>query len=142
MSGIAIGALAAIMGWKEWDRVCASVSGGLREGTAGTASPTWRAWFAWRIKGRAKRSRNKTRTEVPLMHHDIELIALDGANLLAYLAALGTLRVLTFADVERNVRMSWVDRGFWRPVVHHASARTAEELVAMLEKRVCGEESI
>jgi len=74
--------------------------------------------------------------------HEIELIGLDGANLLAYLAALGTLRVLTSAEPERNVRMSWVDRGFWRPVVHHASARTAEELLAILEKRVCGEESI
>src|ERR1035441_9221175 len=74
--------------------------------------------------------------------HEIELIGLDGANLLAYLAALGTLRVLTSADPERNVRMSWVDRGFWRPVVHHASTRTGEELLTILEKRVCGEKSI
>jgi len=74
--------------------------------------------------------------------HDIELIGLDGANLLAYLAALGTLRVLTSAAPEGSVRMSWVDRGFWRPVVHHASARTAEEVLAILEKGVCGEESI
>jgi hypothetical protein len=74
--------------------------------------------------------------------YEIELIGLDGANLLAYLAALGTLRVLTSAEPERNVRMSWVDRGFWRPVVHHASARTAAELLTILEKRVCGKESI
>jgi len=74
--------------------------------------------------------------------NEIELIGLDGANLLAYLAALGTLRVLTLAEPERNVRMSWVNRGFWRPVVHHASARTAEELLAMLDNRVCGEGSI
>ena len=74
--------------------------------------------------------------------HEIELIGLDGANLLAYLAALGTLRVLTSAEPERKVRMSWVDRGFWRPVVHHPSARTTEELLAILEERVCGEDSI
>jgi hypothetical protein len=74
--------------------------------------------------------------------HEIELIGLDGANLLAYLAALGTLRVLTSAGPQGSVRMSWVDRGFWRPVVHHVSARTAEEVLAILEKRVCGEESI
>jgi hypothetical protein len=80
-------------------------------------------------------------TETLLMH-EIELVGLDGANLLAYFAALGTLRVLTSAEPERNVRMSWVDRGFWRPVVYHASARTAEELLAILEKRVCGEASI
>jgi hypothetical protein len=74
--------------------------------------------------------------------HQIELIGLDGANLLAYLAALGTLRVLTSAEPNRAVRMSWVERGFWRPVVHHVSARTPEEVLAILEKRVCGEESI
>jgi hypothetical protein len=74
--------------------------------------------------------------------YEIELAGLDGANLLAYLAALGTLRTLTLAEPVGCVRMSWVDRGLWLPVVHHASARTPEELLAILEERVCGEGSI
>ena len=49
---------------------------------------------------------------------EIELKGLDGSNLLAYLAALGTLRVLTLAEPGRDVRMRWVDRGYWMPVVH------------------------
>src|SRR4051812_5469347 len=72
---------------------------------------------------------------------EIELTGLDGSNLLAYLAALGTLRVLTSAESERHVHMSWVDRGYWVPVVHGTSAETAEELVEILGRRVCGEES-
>jgi len=73
---------------------------------------------------------------------EIELTGLDGSNLLAYLAALGTLRVLTSAEPERYIRMSWVDRGFWVPVVHGTSAETPEKLVDLLAQRVCGEESV
>ena len=72
---------------------------------------------------------------------EIELTGLDGSNLLAYLAALGTLRVLTLAEPERCVRMSWTDRGYWTPAVHGTSAETADELVELLAQRVCGEES-
>lgn len=74
--------------------------------------------------------------------HEIELIGLDGGNLLAYLAALGALRVLTLAEPEAEVRMSWVDRGWWTPVVHHSRISSGEELVGALESRVCGESSI
>jgi hypothetical protein len=73
---------------------------------------------------------------------EIELTGLDGSNLLAYLAALGTLRVLTSAEPERYVRMNWVDRGYWVPVVHGTSAETPEELVDLLAQRVCGEKSV
>jgi len=65
---------------------------------------------------------------------EIELVGLDGGNLLGYLAALGTLRVLTLAGPEADVRMSWVDKGWWRPVVHHSRIGTGEELVAALEQ--------
>jgi hypothetical protein len=68
--------------------------------------------------------------------HEIELIGLDGGNLLAYLAALGTLRVLTLAEPEAEVRMSWVDRGWWMPVVHHSRISTGEDLVGVLEQRI------
>ena len=39
------------------------------------------------------------------------LTGLDGANPLAFLAALGTLRGLTLAWPERRVRLSWTLRG-------------------------------
>ena len=72
---------------------------------------------------------------------EIELTGLDGSNLLAYLAALGTLRVLTSAEPERYVRMSWVDCGYWAPVIHASAAETPDELVELLGERVCGEAS-
>jgi hypothetical protein len=68
--------------------------------------------------------------------HEIELIGLDGGNLLGYLAALGTLRVLTLAEPWAEVRMSWVDKGWWRPIVHHSRVSNSEELVAALHQRV------
>jgi hypothetical protein len=68
--------------------------------------------------------------------HEIELIGLDGGNLLGYLAALGTLRVLTLAEPGAEVRMSWVDEGWWRPIVHHSRVSNSEELVAALLQRV------
>jgi hypothetical protein len=73
---------------------------------------------------------------------EIELTGLDGCNLLAYLAALGTLRVLTLAEPDRCIRMSWVERGCWVPVVHGTSADTPEEFLSLLAHRVCGEESV
>src|SRR5438552_1681861 len=73
---------------------------------------------------------------------DIELRGLDGGNLLAYLAALGTLRVLTAIKGDAEVRMSWVDRGCWIPVIHHSGTPTTEELLSVLEQRVCGPATI
>jgi hypothetical protein len=74
--------------------------------------------------------------------HKTELTGLDGSNLLAYLAALGTLRVLTLADGAPEVRMEWVDRGVWTPVLHHGSAGPPDELLDLLEPLVCGKASI
>ncbi|HLH38662.1 MAG TPA: hypothetical protein VKX39_05900 [Bryobacteraceae bacterium] len=71
-----------------------------------------------------------------------EFTGLDGGNLLAYLAALGTLRVLTFADPQTDVRLEWVDRGAWTPVLHHPAAGSAEEILKLLEPLVCGEGTI
>lgn len=46
----------------------------------------------------------------------ILLTGLDGSNPLAFLAALGTLRCLTLAWPDRNVRMAWTQHaGAWRP---------------------------
>ena len=74
--------------------------------------------------------------------HEIELIGLDGGNLLGYLAALGTLRVLTVAAPQAEVRMSWVEKGWRTPVIHHSRISTGEELIAALAEKVCGEASI
>jgi hypothetical protein len=73
--------------------------------------------------------------------HEIELVGLDGGNLLAYLAALGTLRVLTLAEPEGDVRIGWVEKEWWTPVIHHSRIGMGEELVTELAERVCGEVS-
>ncbi len=73
---------------------------------------------------------------------EVELIGLDGSNLLGYLAALGTLRVLTLAEPGAEVRMSWMEKRWWTPAIHHSRIRTADELIATLEERVCGDTSI
>ncbi|MCE9564493.1 MAG: type I-U CRISPR-associated helicase/endonuclease Cas3 [Planctomycetes bacterium] len=57
-------------------------------------------------------SAKATRTKL----HTLPLTGLDGANPLAFLAALGTLRL---ADrVFPGTRMSWEVRGAWTPVLH------------------------
>jgi hypothetical protein len=72
--------------------------------------------------------------------HRIELAGLDAGNLLGYLAALGTLRILTVADPSREVRLGWTESpGWWMPVVFHSETRTEDELVAELIQ-ACGEE--
>jgi len=73
--------------------------------------------------------------------HEIELVGLDGGNLLGYMAALGTLRVLTLAE-PCEVRMRWVEKGWWTPVIRHARIKTGKELVATLASRVCGDASV
>jgi hypothetical protein len=48
----------------------------------------------------------------------VVLTGLNGENPLAFLAALGTLRLLQLAYPEnRELRMEWVRRGTWRPMV-------------------------
>jgi hypothetical protein len=38
--------------------------------------------------------------------------------------------------------MSWMEKGWWTPVIHHSRISTGEELIAALAERVCGEASI
>ncbi len=72
---------------------------------------------------------------------EIELCGLDGGDLLGFLAALGTLRVLSLE--EGRVRMRWKDAGeAWRPVVQHPQMATGEELVQKVAELVCGESTI
>jgi hypothetical protein len=64
------------------------------------------------------------------MNHSIELCGLDGSNPLAFLAALGTLRVVS---KELDARVSWAARGgAWRPVIHINSPLNQDEFVQRL----------
>ena len=46
------------------------------------------------------------------------LVGIDGSNPLGFLAALGTLRTLTLARPDRNVKMVWTRHaGAWRPAL-------------------------
>ncbi len=74
--------------------------------------------------------------------HEIRLSGLDGSNLLGYLAALGTLRVLSMGQDGAEVRMGWSQSGAWTPVVQHSTTPTADGLLKVLEKRVCGGDSL
>lgn len=55
----------------------------------------------------------------------VTLSGLDGANPLAYLAALGVLRILDLRARRSSrplPRLSWSDEGCWRPVIHGAAS--------------------
>jgi hypothetical protein len=76
---------------------------------------------------------------------EVELSALDGSNLLAFMAALGTLRVLTEAGRKQTpvaqVCMSWSDRsGKWAPTLHHSVLATPEKVADELGRLLCGED--
>jgi len=65
----------------------------------------------------------------------IVLSGLDGSNPLAFLAALGTLRTLSLAWPDQNVRMAWV-RAItgWVPTLHSLPQASGEnELLEMLK---------
>lgn len=68
----------------------------------------------------------------PQRLHPLLLPGLDGANPLAFLAAVGTLRLADKAFP--GTRMSWQLDGVWSPVLHLPEARTADELVDALLK--------
>lgn len=64
----------------------------------------------------------------------ILLKGLDGSNPLAFLAAMGTLRTLTLALPDENVRMSWEQHdGAWRPRMWCSVAGDGDGLVEELD---------
>jgi hypothetical protein len=70
------------------------------------------------------------------MNHHTRLLlpGLDGANPLAFLAALGTLRVLTRAWPKRDPRLGWESRGGrWTPFLDLVGTATPEGVVAALD---------
>jgi hypothetical protein len=68
-----------------------------------------------------------------------ELGGLDGSNLLAFLAAIGALRVLTLARTDNDVpRLGWSnDGGVWRPVLCVPDCRSLEELLSIISRFCC-----
>lgn len=73
--------------------------------------------------------------------HEIRLNGLDGSNLLAYLAALGTLRTLAL-ERAGDVRLSWsLHRGSWRPLLHDARLVCREDVVSEIARSSCGGEA-
>lgn len=64
---------------------------------------------------------------------DFTLDGLDGANPLAFLAALGTLRTAAAVWGTAKVRMSWVQSsGGWRPRLVVAAASDGDALIKAL----------
>lgn len=73
------------------------------------------------------------------MMRSVELVGLEGENLLAFMAALGTLRVLALAGQGASVRLRWSLHGsHWTPVLEHSGLSTQEEVLSVLASRLCG----
>jgi hypothetical protein len=67
----------------------------------------------------------------------IVLTGLDGGNLLAFLAALGTLRTLTAAWPHKLPKLDWLQfAGAWRPRVSLSGRVTNDGMLAALEARL------
>jgi hypothetical protein len=66
------------------------------------------------------------------MSRALELTGFDGHNPLAFLAALGTLRTLTLAWPDADVRLSWYLHGAWHPILHTARPLQQASLVEAL----------
>ncbi|MDE0144956.1 MAG: hypothetical protein OXI53_01400 [Nitrospira sp.] len=61
------------------------------------------------------------------------LKGLDGSNPLGFLAAVGTLQVVTEANLSANWRVSWKEQGgHWSPVLLGDVALTADSLIELL----------
>jgi len=65
----------------------------------------------------------------------LTLDALDGANPLAFLAALGALRILTRVFPAQGLRLSWSQRlGAWRPLLWTEKPLDEEAVLAVLHE--------
>lgn len=65
--------------------------------------------------------------------HSLPLPGLNGANPLAFLAALGVLRTLTIAVPAAAVRMKWESAGTWHPVLITEHELSPQELLSKLQ---------
>ena len=66
------------------------------------------------------------------------LEGLPGDNPLGFLAALGTLRVLSEIWPDRSLRMAWIACGGWRPVLSAATPIERVEMVQALDAALRG----
>lgn len=67
----------------------------------------------------------------------LELTGIDGGNPLAFLAALGTLRTLSMAWPQSDVKMTWTAGSrAWRPVLFASLPLGEEDVVAVLDERL------
>jgi hypothetical protein len=65
-------------------------------------------------------------------NHEIKLVALDGSNLLAFMAALGTLRTLSQLDFGVGPALCWKQSmGIWHPTLY-SSLQTSEVIADSL----------
>jgi CRISPR-associated endonuclease/helicase Cas3 len=65
--------------------------------------------------------------------HSLPLPGLNGANPLAFLAALGVLRTVTVATPNTSVRMRWETDGTWHPVLVTDHVLSPEQLLSGLQ---------
>ncbi len=74
------------------------------------------------------------------MTQSVSLPGLDGSNPLAFMAALGTLRVLTLSLPRNGVRMHWdIQRGVWCPVLTGLPVECDQDAVVELLARQLAE---
>jgi len=66
----------------------------------------------------------------------LELSGLNGANSLAFLAAVGTLRTLSAARPQEPVRMSWKRKAGWCPVIVTEQPLDENTLIATLHQQL------
>jgi hypothetical protein len=81
---------------------------------------------------------NDRRSDAEPPREGLELSGLSGDNPLAFLAALGTLRVLSDRWPGRDVRMSWRLAGTWRPILHANGPVDRPEVVGTLDECLRG----
>src|ERR1035437_5905384 len=66
------------------------------------------------------------------MSHHLDLTGLDGANPLAFLAALGTLRTVSENHAHGSVKLSWHEAGGWVPLLTTETPCTEDALIDSL----------
>jgi hypothetical protein len=69
--------------------------------------------------------------------NELELTALDGANPLGFLAALGTLAVLS--ETDPTLKLGWRARARWEPFLASPAPFDQSELLARLARRLQGQ---
>lgn len=75
------------------------------------------------------------------MNTEVELSGLDGANPLAFMAALGALRTLTLAWPEHVVKLTWRLAGKWVPVLRvRGKVITQDDLLTALHEQLSGKQ--